>query len=165
VPVPVPVPVPDAIYTHVMRRWLSLLFVLPACSAHDPSPREAPRDPVAATGDASPIAAPTAGSPTPAGTPLSELDARVLLADGLRRAGYRIHHDVARPAGRVTVVLDGWDPERQVGFEYVARFAGDPPIDDEARAALGPRVLVVEPGDEAAVRAALDRFLASLPPL
>jgi hypothetical protein len=94
--------------------------------------------------------------------PLGEADARAMLAAGLRRAGLRIHHDVAieTPAG--PVVLDGWDAERRVGFEYVDAGAGDPPLADGA---IAGRVLIVRSSDEATLRAALASFLSSLPAL
>jgi hypothetical protein len=93
---------------------------------------------------------------------LDELAARAILGDGLRQAGFRIRADIAHPAGDAIVVLDGWDADRAVGFEYLATAAGDPPLDPAARAALGERVLVVGPSDEAALRAALVAFVARI---
>jgi hypothetical protein len=136
----------------------SNIVFLAACATlacGDPSRGPSPDDPSAASPSVSPHTGATSGE-------VSELAARAILGDGLRRAGLRIVADVARPVAGATVVLDGWDPARAVGFEYQATAAGDPPLAPAIRAALGERVLVIGPCDEATLRAELDAFVARI---
>jgi hypothetical protein len=59
-------------------------------------------------------------APAPGPPPVSETEARVVLAGLFREAGYRILYDVPVVIGEQTVVADGYDPDRAIGFEYVA---------------------------------------------
>ncbi len=109
---------------------------------------------------------------------LSEAAARAVLSERFRAAGYRVRYDVplARP-GEFAFTADGYDPDRRVGFEYVAASERDTELSRTERAALaaddsegggdGVSVLVVDaaPGlDSAALAAAADAFLAARQP-
>lgn len=101
-----------------------------------------------------------------AGPSLSETAARAILAERFRAAGLRVLHDVTIEIGAGAVTLDGYDPQRRVGFEYVdARERGGDLDDAEAEAlaaADDPRVLVVAATDERELRRRVDRFLGQI---
>jgi hypothetical protein len=145
-----------------VSRRAFLALVLPALVAGCAPDRQRATTPTTA---AAITPAPPAPAPAPAPVLLGELEARALIAGELRRAGYRIRHDVPLAAGGVEVVLDGWDADRAAGFEYVASFAGDPPLDVAAAAALSSLatggLLVIAAGSEAGVRDAVASFLAA----
>ncbi len=65
-----------------------------------------------------------AGTTPPVESVLSELEGRALLAQLFRQAGFRILYDVtanvAAPGARDSLRLDGFDPIRQVGYEYIS---------------------------------------------
>ena len=97
--------------------------------------------------------------------PLDEGPARRLLAGRFRDAGLRVVEDVAL-AAPVAITLDGFDPERRVGFEYVApEEARD--LAENDRAALerstDPRVLVLTACGAERCAAQAEDFLAQLP--
>jgi hypothetical protein len=138
-----------------LRPVLAAVALVGAC-ASDASTTAPARPPPAA-----PAAPAAAAPPPPPAAPLGEADARALLAERFRAVGLRIRVDVADPSG---VTLDGWDAARGLGYEYVATPEGDVAVDEAARAALGARVLVLDACDEATLRAAADRFLATSSP-
>lgn len=138
----------------VLRR-APLVLLVTACGgerAADPPP-ESPE--IAESGAGTRIVEEGRGGPSG----LDEASARFLVAARFRAAGLRIVEDVALRAGDTDITLDGFDPARRVGYEYVAA---------EERAAARPaeitgaRVLVIESADAAAIERAVDRFLAGL---
>lgn len=55
------------------------------------------------------------------GPPVSEAEARVILGEYFRNAGYRVRYDVhVAREGQFELTVDGYDPEARVGFEYIA---------------------------------------------
>jgi hypothetical protein len=56
---------------------------------------------------------------------LSEEAGRAILRAAFQQAGYEIVEDYKFDEDGVSVVLDGYDPKRQVGYEYLTREAGD----------------------------------------
>ena len=152
----------------MVRRWRALAVAIAAAAcggerAAEPRP-DAPR-----TGDAvevpasAPASAPAASAP--AGGPLDEASARLLIAGLLRAAGLRVVADVPLGAGGVEVTLDGFDPARRIGYEYVAADERGADLDDAERPRIagmaGTRVLVIDSGDAEAVTGAVERFLAA----
>jgi hypothetical protein len=99
---------------------------------------------------------------------LDESAARAILAAEFRRAGLRILRDqkIAVAGGEVT--LDGYDPERQIGYEYIAAEETGIDLSAEERRALEhqalPAVLIIDATDEAELRRRAQQFLAKLPP-
>jgi hypothetical protein len=106
----------------------------------------------------------SAGEP---GEPLDEASARRLLAARFRAAGLRIVEDVQLEESGVTLVADGFDPVRRVGYEYIAREEQGLELDAGERAQLpamtGVRLLVTEEVTAGALERAADAFLAELP--
>lgn len=147
----------------MVRRWPALAVAIAAAAcggerAADPRP-DAPR-----TGD--PVEVPAAhAASAPAGGPLDEASARLLIASLLREAGLRVVADVPLGAGGVEVTLDGFDPARRIGYEYVAADERGADLDDAERPRIagmaGTRVLVIDSGDAEAVTGAVERFLAT----
>lgn len=137
-------------------RWLAPI-ALAACSGGAGATRALPPPE-----DAAPPAIDAAPS-IDATPPISEAAARALLADRFRAAGFRIRFDVRVDVGD-GVTLDGFDPEREVGYEYVAVEERGTDLSDAERAQLASwRVLVIDAADEATVAAAADTFLDQLP--
>jgi hypothetical protein len=122
------------------------LIVCVACGGGTPD--VAPPPPVAAIDAGVVDAAPAVD----AGRTATEAEARLLLAERFRAAGFRVRQDV-RVGG---ATLDGADPQRRVGFEYVA--AAEAGAETVAEV-VGWRVLVVAATDAAGVAAAADAFL------
>jgi len=113
-------------------------------------------------------AAPAALDAVPArdaGRPITEAHARTALARHFRAAGYRIREDV----GVAGVTLDGCDPQRRIGYEYVAVEERGLDLTAESRAALaaadGWRVLILEATDLTGLDTRARAFLAELPDL
>lgn len=116
---------------------------------------------------------PAAGGAGPA---LTEAAARALLAERFRAAGLRVRYDVQVVRnGAFELTVDGYDPARRVGFEYVARDEAGADLDPAERSALArdreQRILIIDEvggtsgaeADQAAAIAALaDRFLQAL---
>ncbi len=141
----------------------TLAIAAAACGgerAAEPGP-DAPRtsDGVASEGHAS-----EAGPGAPTGQ-LDEASARLLIAGRLRAVGLRVVADVPLGAGGVEVTLDGFDPARRIGYEYVAADERGHDLEDAERERLagvaGTRVLVIDSGDAEAVESAVERFLAA----
>jgi len=104
-----------------------------------------------AAGDIAPV---TPAAPTvDAGTPLDEAVARAQLARLFRAAGLRVRYDVVRTGPGYSLTVDGLDPARGIGFEYVAveeRGTDLEPAEQRALAASGEAILVIEATDDAA---------------
>jgi hypothetical protein len=100
------------------------------------------------------------------GEQLDEASARRLIAARLRAAGLRVVEDVPLRADGLDVTLDGFDPARRVGYEYVAADERGADLDDGERARLAglgdARVLVVDSAGAEQVTAAVERFAADL---
>lgn len=83
------------------------------------------------------------------GPALTEAAARALLAERFRAAGLRVRYDVpvARD-GAFALTVDGYDPVRRVGFEYVADAEAGADLDAGERAALARdrelRILIID---------------------
>ena len=107
------------------RSGLPLLFVaaLCACSA---SAAKGSAGGSGASEHRPPVQDPTPPSPhqadaaAPEGPSASEVAARSLLNRLFRDAGLRIVNDRIFAKGQVEVTLDGYDPERGIGYEYIA---------------------------------------------
>jgi hypothetical protein len=87
----------------------ALAFI--ACSSAPETPLHAPEVPVPVI-DAGPVDA--------EGASISEVQARLLLNQKFRDAGLRIVNDYPFRQPDIEVTLDGYDPERGIGFEYLA---------------------------------------------
>jgi hypothetical protein len=100
------------------------------------------------------------------GEHLDEASARRLIAARLRAAGLRVVEDVPLRAEGLDVTLDGFDPARRVGYEYVAADERGADLDDGERGRLAgladARVLVVDSAGAEQVTAAVERFAAAL---
>ncbi|GAB4510745.1 MAG: hypothetical protein Tsb0020_28260 [Haliangiales bacterium] len=157
--------------------WFALL--LGGCGG-DPErpPRRHQRPPAAAPPEPTAAGVEPASERRAASPALSEAAARAVLSERFRAAGYRVRYDVplSRP-GEFAFTADGYDPDRRVGFEYVATSERDTELSRAERAALaaddsdsdgdGVSVLIIDaaPGlDSAALAAAADAFLAARQP-
>jgi hypothetical protein len=105
---------------------------------------------------------------------MEETAACALLKARFEAAGYRIEENIDFDEDGVRFELDGFDPDKRVGYEYVSSDAGDGwDVDDSVIAALAARrdkgelfVLVVDERDApdpGALGAKADAFLAALP--
>ena len=130
-----------------------------------------PASPPPAAEDSAPVhsaAPPPRAADAGSGAAISEVEARTLLFDRFRQAELRILRDyrLATAAGEVT--LDGFDPERGIGYEYIAVEERDVDPSAAERVALGAmtgvRVLLVEAGSADRVAAAADAFLGAPAP-
>jgi hypothetical protein len=94
------------------------------------------------------------------------VEARALLSARFRSAGLRVLHDVRVSEPGFDITLDGYDPERGVGFEYIAPAEQGTDIDADERRALSTSkraILILDAAGEQRVSGAADAFLASLP--
>lgn len=98
---------------------------------------------------------------------LDEATARRILAGRFRAAGLRILEDVPLETGGVTLVADGFDPARRVGYEYIAAEERDLELDAGERERLAGmtavHILVTEKAVAGDLERAADAFLADLP--
>lgn len=138
------------------------IALLVSCSsgAERPTDRGPTPKSVATAGDA---AAP--GPIADSGRALTEVEARALLARRFRDAGFRVLHDVRVREGSSELTVDGYDPDRDVGFEYIAPSERGTDLLAAERSALsaGKRaLLILDAASEQRVSAAADAFLASL---
>ena len=130
-------------------------FLIAVClAACGSAPAPAPLAPTSAPRQAPPAAA---AEPPPT---ITEIEARVILTEAFRAAGYRILYDVPVPLGSATVAIDGFDPEKKVGFEYraaaeTAAWTGDLP------AGIDARILVIDAADRDTVEQKAAAFLAT----
>ena len=142
-----------------------VLLALIGCGAAPGAPRDRRTRGDLLAADSAPAHADSAVPDT--GEPLDEASARRLLAARFRAAGLRIVEDVPLEAGGVTLVADGFDPVRRVGYEYIAAAERDLELDAGERARLsavtGVRVLVTDESAADALEQAADAFLAELP--
>lgn len=131
-------------------RW-AILVAVAACASESRPPPGAPA-----------VAAVEPAAVAPA-APLGEAEARAVIAGELRRAGYRVEHDVVLEGA--AIALDGWDDVRRAGFEYVADFAGDPPVESRAalEAAAPGGLLIIAAAPEAEIRRQVAAWLAAHP--
>lgn len=99
---------------------------------------------------------------------LDEASARALIAARFRAAGFRVVEDTLLRDAGIELTLDGFDPARRVGYEYVATDERGADLTDDERAAVpglpGVRVLIVDSSGAEAVAGAVDRFLAGVGP-
>ncbi len=108
-------------------------------------------------------------APLDAGSVLSEVEARLELGARFRAVGLRMLDDqrVSGPGYELTV--DGFDPERGVGFEYVAITERGLDVTAAERDAVAAdasrRILIIEATDGASLEAAARQFLEALPRL
>jgi hypothetical protein len=104
----------------------------------------------------------------PDGAPVSEAEARTILAARFRAAGFRVRHDVRVAGNGFELTVDGYDPESRVGFEYIAPDERDTDLVAEERAHLAReptyRILILDPMSAPAVEAHADAFLAGVRP-
>lgn len=105
--------------------------------------------------------------PIDASTAMSEAAARAVLSERFRRAGFRIRYDVrVRVDGQFDITFDGFDPDEQVGFEYVDEVERGTDLVDAERAALESsgdyRVFVIDAVDPAVLAASADMFLSTI---
>jgi len=148
-------------------RWRALAVSIAAAAAcgGERAAEPGPGAPRTADGVAAGEAVKASDPSAPAGAPLDEAGARLLIASRLRAAGLRVVADVPLSADGVEVTLDGFDPARRIGYEYVAADERGADLDDAERARLaglaGATVLVIDSGDAEAVASAVERFLAS----
>jgi hypothetical protein len=105
-----------------------------------------------------------AAAPAASDAPLDEASARFLLASRFRAAGLRVVEDVSLQVGDVELVVDGFDPVRRVGFEYVAAEEREVELDSARRLADAPslRILVVDAASADEIERSADAFLRAL---
>jgi hypothetical protein len=142
-------------------RALALPLLLAACGGTRTSGPDQHTEPRPAAQEASPAVV------EPRGEPLDEASARRLLAARFRAAGLRIVADVPLDLGGVTLVADGFDPARKVGYEYVATDERGIELDAGERARLPAlvevRLLIHDAASADDLERAADRFLTELP--
>jgi len=143
-------------------RCLAVIAVTIACTGGtERSTERRPSTPVAPTAEVARDA--SVARVADHGPPLSETEARAMLSERFRRAGLRVRQDVRVRGESYDVTLDGYDPDRDIGFEYIAVSERGTDLDDAERAALASkRILILDASSEQTVSAAADAFLASL---
>jgi hypothetical protein len=134
-----------------MRTWLwvSAWLIGAGCGGRCPDAG----DPPVARLDRPAAPAPERAIEAQAAPPLTEAEARAVLSQQFRARGLRIRQDVMVNG----VAIDGYDPDRQIGFEYVA--ADDLALPAAARAGL-PGILVLDAATAEQVTARASEFLA-----
>lgn len=108
-----------------------------------------------------------AAAPEAGGEPVDEASARLLLAARFRAAGLRVVEDVTLELdGGAVLVVDGFDPARRVGFEYVAAEEREVELDAarQLAATSALRILVVDAASADQIERAADAFLRELSP-
>lgn len=97
-------------------------------------------------------------------TGVPEAIARELLDRLFREAGLRIVNDVKWSRPGIELTLDGYDPERDVGYEYIAAAEAGAELDESERIALQthPRIFVAAPAARDQLQSAAEAFLAAL---
>lgn len=103
----------------------------------------------------------------PGAPALDEAAARQLLAERFRAAGLRVRYDVlVARAGAYELTVDGYDPERRTGYEYVAERERERDLEAGERAQLARaaevRILVIDAASATEIAARADAFLAAL---
>ena len=106
--------VPNLILTILANRHFMGLFVAGAvCACSSSTTNLGHKD-----SEVRPLVTPPA-LPLDAAVGISEVQARRELDALFRDAGFRILNDEPLPNSHIEVVLDGYDPERRVGYEYI----------------------------------------------
>jgi hypothetical protein len=153
----------------IVGLWPGALCLASACA----SGRGGHHVPVAAEHAPQPDGTPASGRPRAGaamdgdGPALTEAAARALLAERFRAAGFRVRYDVqvARD-GAFALTVDGYDPARRVGFEYVAEAESDADLDPGEHTALArdreQRILIIDAASDAEITALAERFLQAL---
>ena len=97
---------------------------------------------------------------------VSEVEARLLLNGLFRDAGLRVVNDRPFRRAEVELTLDGYDPERGIGYEYIAPGEGGTDVSASEVLALQSeaQILVVEGGTLDALETAAKAFLARISP-
>lgn len=138
----------------VVAGGTSSLFALSliACSATPDTPLHTPRVPPQVF-DAGVTDAEQDG--------VSEVEARLLLNQMFRDAGLRIVNDYPFRKTDIEVTLDGYDPERGIGFEYLAPSErGADLSQSEGLALANEDVFLVNGGSLEELERAAERFLS-----
>jgi len=137
-------------------RWIFMASaaLLGSCAA--PAPPPPPVRPVSTP------AATSAPAARASGPIIDEAHARVVLNESFRNAGLRVLADVDLEIRGRSVTVDGFDPDRRIGFEYSAseEQAAQRDLETLFTAETGPRILVLAASDEATVRERASAFLA-----
>lgn len=96
---------------------------------------------------------------------ISEAQARLVLDAMFRDAGLRILNDEPLGESLMEVMLDGYDPERGVGYEYIAASESAMSMSEEEQQAVTEegRILVVRSCSMEELRRRASEFLAALP--
>jgi hypothetical protein len=136
-----------------MARLLVLMLCWCACAGPPETgpPATAPGSPVPADAGLPPAA-------DASGPAISEAHARQIVTRALRDAGLRVLFDVEVELGNRRLTLDGFDPKRQIGFEYSA--ASERQSNGKAPTSSEVRVLWIEASSEAQVRRRTREFIA-----
>ncbi len=81
-----------------------------------------------------------------------------------REAGWRIVNDAPWREGAIEVTLDGYDPEHDLGYEYVAERERNTELSssEQGRLRQHARILVLDACSGEELRAQAERFLQSL---
>lgn len=95
---------------------------------------------------------------------VSEAEAREILNRAFRDAGLRVVNDLGWQKPAIDVTLDGYDPEREVGYEYVAEAERGTELDESELKELRnyPRILVLHPSSASAIREQAEEFLVTI---
>jgi acetyl esterase/lipase len=152
--------VPKRMISILTKKQVLISFVAlcsAACGGRGPSSEPAPVTPAPSGQRASVVE-------SDAGVAISELQARQLLDRLFREAGLRILNDVLFIEAGIEVTLDGYDPERRIGYEYVAREEMGLELSpaDLARLRGHPRIFVATGGSHDELRLAAEIFLAAV---
>ena len=95
----------------------------------------------------------------------SEVEAREVLRRHFREAGLRVISDVRLHGDGYDITVDGYDPDRKIGFEYVASDEVNTDVaagEREALAASDNRVLLVDATSAAALTMLARAFLGRI---
>ncbi len=98
-------------------------------------------------------------------THVSEVQARQELDSIFRAAGFRILNDEPVRVATIEITLDGYDPERLVGYEYIDPLEASLSLDANQRRVLtkNAKILVLSACDIEELRARASAFLKALP--
>lgn len=101
--------------------------------------------------------------PADAGVGISEVQARRELDALFRDAGFRILNDELLPDSPIEVVLDGYDPEQRIGYEYIdaSEAAQSLARSEQEKASGDVRVLVLDACSLDELRRTASSFLSA----
>ena len=150
--------VPNLILTSLANRYFMGLFVanaVCACSSSTANPGHQHKE-------VSPLVTPPA-LVLDAAVGISEVQARRELDALFRDAGFRILNDEPLPDSPIEVVLDGYDPERRVGYEYIDEREAALSLAraEQEGAARDHRLLIIDACSLGELRRAASLFLAT----